>query len=61
MKEFMHRMLMYRDEEVKRVLTLAPMVSFRSAKKLDLYLVRAKIYPFERTVCLFQCKGKWNR
>ena len=34
------------------------MISFRSARKLSSYLVRAKLYPLERTVGLAQCKGK---
>ena len=34
------------------------MVSFRSARKLSRCLVRAKLYPLERQVGLFKCKGK---
>ena len=34
------------------------MVSFRSARKLNSYLVRAKLYPLERTVGLHKCKSK---
>ena len=33
-----------------------PMVSFRSARKVSSYLVRAKVYPLERTVGSFKCK-----
>ena len=36
------------DLEVKAALTPTPMVSFRSAKKIKDYLVRAKLYPLER-------------
>ena len=32
------------------------MVSFRSARKVSSYLVRAKVYPLERTVGSFKCK-----
>ena len=46
------------NEEVKSVFTPAPMISFRSARKLSSYLVREKLYPLERTVGLAQCKGK---
>ena len=46
------------NEDVKNVFTLAPMISFRSARKLSSYLVRAKLYPLERTVGSVQCKGK---
>ena len=46
------------NEEVKSVFTPAPMISFRSARKLSSYLVRAKLYPLERTVGSVQCKGK---
>ena len=34
------------------------MISFRNAKKLSGYLVRAKLYPIERTVGSFKCNGK---
>ena len=43
------------DEEVKRVFTPGPMVSFRSSRKLSSYLVRAKLYPTERVVGSFKC------
>ena len=46
------------NEDVKSVFTPAPMISFRSARKLSSYLVRAKLYPLERTVSSVQCKGK---
>ena len=45
MKKLEH--LLYQDETVKQVLTLPPMVSHHSARKLSSYLVRAKLYPFE--------------
>ena len=32
------------------------MVSFQSARKVSSYLVRAKVYPLERTVSSFKCK-----
>ena len=38
------------NDEVKKVFSLRPMVSFRSARKLSSYLVRAKLYPVERKV-----------
>ena len=41
-----------------KVYSPAPMISFRSARKLNSYLVRAKLYPLERTVVSVQCKGK---
>ena len=34
---------------------LGPMVSFRSACKVSSYIVRAKVYPLERTVGSFKC------
>ena len=46
------------NEDIKNVFTPAPMNSFCSARKLSSYLVRAKLYPLERTVGSFQCKGK---
>ena len=50
--------LLYMDNEVKRVFTPKPMISFRSARKLSSYLVRAKLYPTERTVGSYKCGGK---
>ena len=34
------------------------MVSFRSSRKISSYLVRAKLYPIERTVGSFKCGSK---
>ena len=34
---------MYMNEDVKDVFTWAPVISFRSARKLSSYLVRAKL------------------
>ena len=42
--------LSYMGKEVKRVFTPKPMISFRSARRLSSYLVRAKLYPTERNV-----------
>ena len=44
------------DEEVKKVFYPGPMVLFRSASNVRSYLVRAKVYPLERTVGSFECK-----
>ena len=44
------------DEEVKKVFYPGPMVSFRGARKVSSYLVRAKVYPSERTVGSFKYK-----
>ena len=38
------------NEEAKKVLSPRPMISFRSARKLSSYLVRAQLYSIERTV-----------
>ena len=40
--------LLWMNDEVKKVFSLRPMVSFRSARKLSSYLVQAKLYPVER-------------
>ena len=53
-----HLDLLYTDQEVERVFTPGPMASFRSAKKIRRYLVRAKLYPFERQVGSFKCGGR---
>ena len=47
------------NDEVKKVFSLRPMVSFRSARKLSSYLVWAKLYPVERKVG--SCKCNCNR
>ena len=41
------------DQEIKKVFTPKPMVSFGSARKLSNYLVRAKLYPLKRKVGSF--------
>ena len=46
------------NEYVRSLFTLAPMIQFRSVRKLSSYLVRAKLYPLERTIGSVQCKGK---
>ena len=43
------------DKEVKNVFPIAPIVSFKSIRKLRSYLVRAKLYPLQRTVGSFKC------
>ena len=50
--------LLYMDNEVKRVFTPKPMISFRSARKLSSSFVRAKLYPTERTIRSYKCGGK---
>ena len=53
--------LLYMNDEVKDTFTpklsipLRPMVSFRTSRKLSSYLVRAKLYPLERTVGSRKC------
>ena len=42
--------LLQMNDKVKNVFSLRPMVSFRNARKLISYLVRAKLYPVERKV-----------
>ena len=45
------------DHEVKSVFTPGPMISFRSARKLSSYLVRAKLYSIDRKVGSDKCCG----
>ena len=45
------------DNKIQRVFTPKPMISFRSTRKLSSYLVRAKLYPTERTVGSYKCAG----
>ena len=49
--------LLYMNNEVKKVFTRKPMISFRSARK-ESYMVRAKLYPEERTKGSFKCGSK---
>ena len=46
------------NDEVKKAYTPGPMVSFRGARNLSSYLVRAKLYPLERSAGSFKCNGK---
>ena len=46
------------DQEVKKVFTPKPFVSFRSAWKLSSYLVRAELYHSEIKVGLFKFEAK---
>ena len=50
--------LLYMNNEVKKVFTSKPMISFRSTRKMSSYLVRAKLYPEERTKGSFICGSK---
>ena len=50
--------ILYMDKEVRKVFNPRPMVSFRSARKSNSYLVRAKLYPLDRIVCSYKCKSK---
>ena len=45
------------SRETKAVFSLESMVSFRSARRISSYLVRAKLYPLERCVGFRQCKN----
>ena len=47
--------LLYMNQEVKNAFTPGPIVSYRSARKISSYLVRAKLYPLERKVGSEKC------
>ena len=49
---------LYADQEVKKVFTPAPFVSFRSARNLKSFLVRSKVYSLERKTGSEKCNGK---
>ena len=49
---------LYPDQELKKVFTPAPFVSFRSARNLKSFLVRSKFYPLDRKVGSEKCNGK---
>ena len=46
------------EQEVKRTFTTQTMVSYRTARKLSSYLVRAKLYPIERKAGSCKCNSK---
>ena len=48
--------ILYMSREAKLVFPAGPLVSFRSARRIRSYLVRAKLYPWERFVGSRQCK-----
>ena len=52
-----HLYLLYMNEEMKEIFTPSPMISLRGARKLSSYLVRAKLYPLERSVGSFKCNS----
>ena len=50
--------LLHMNNKVKKVFTPKPKISFYSASKMKSYLVRAKLYPEERTKGCFMCGSK---
>ena len=50
--------ILYMNREAKAVFSPGLMVSFRSARRISSYLVRAKLYPLERCVGSRQCKKR---
>ena len=42
--------LLYSDEEIQKVFSPPPVVSYRSSRKIKDYIVRFKLYPLERNV-----------
>ena len=50
--------LLYPDEQLKKVFSPAPFVSFRSTRNLKSYFVSSKTYPLERKVGSEKCKSK---
>ena len=46
---------LYSDEEVQKVFSPPPMVSYKSARKIKDYTVRSKLYPLERNVGFGGC------
>ena len=50
--------ILYMNRELKAVFSPEPMVSFRNARRISSYLVRAKLDPLERFVGSRQCKKR---
>ena len=51
--------LLYSDEQVKKVFSLAPFISFKNTRNFKSYLVRTKIYPLERKNGSEKCKSNF--
>ena len=49
---------LHMNNKVKTLFTPKQMISFRSARKMGGYLVKAKLYPEERTNGSFKCGSK---
>ena len=50
--------LLNMNGETKKVFSSRPMVSFKSPRKISIYLVRAKLYPLHRVVGSTKCGKK---
>ena len=50
--------ILYMSCQAKTIFSPGPMVSFRSARRMSSYLVRAKLYPLEISVGSAQCKKR---
>ena len=50
--------LLYVDQEAKRVFMPGPMITFLSSRKHSSYLVKARLYPLERTIGSCKYYGK---
>ena len=46
------------NDEVKKTSIPSPMILFRNFCKISSYIVRAKLYPLERTVGSYECGKK---
>ena len=53
-----HLHLLHMNDGVKKAFTTVPMMSFQGERKLSSYLVRAKLFPIERSTGSFKCNGK---
>ena len=50
--------LLYMNNQVQRVFSPKPMIPFKITRKLSNYLVKAKIYPIEKSIGSFECGKK---
>ena len=48
-------MSLYSDDEIQRVFSPGPIVSYRSTRKIKDYIVRSKLYPIEKKVRSYRC------
>ena len=55
LSKLIKKLFSYSDSEVRRLFSSAPIVCYRSTRKIKDYLIRSKLYPIERKVGSSRC------